>query len=125
MASKEPATEEIDLIILASELVASEEAVYVQETIWELPSFHLLVLHQSELILSLVELPFPVLMSNWVELKGSTYSQMFSWIAMKNQLWLQQKKRAVRVAPQETSTVTSKSRVTFVFPKKLLSLKIQ
>jgi hypothetical protein len=33
VASKEAAIEEIDLIILASELVASEEAVYVQETI--------------------------------------------------------------------------------------------
>jgi len=44
---------------------------------------------------------------------------------MKNRLWLLPKKLAVRVAPQETSTVTSKSRVTFVFPKKLLSLKIQ
>ena len=44
---------------------------------------------------------------------------------MKNRLWLLPKKRAVRAAPQETNTVTSKSRVTFVFPKKLLSLKIQ
>lgn len=50
---------------------------------------------------------------------------MFNSIAMKSQLWLLQRKLTERVAPLETSTVTSKSRVTFVFPKKLLSLKIQ
>ena len=44
---------------------------------------------------------------------------------MKSPLWLLQRKLTERVAPLETSTVTSKSRVTFVFPKKLLSLKIQ
>jgi hypothetical protein len=50
---------------------------------------------------------------------------MFNLIAMKSPLWLLQRKLTERVAPLETSTVTSKSRVTFVFPKKLLSLKIQ
>lgn len=50
---------------------------------------------------------------------------MFNSIAMKSQLWLLQRKLTERVAPLETSTVTSKSRVTFVFPKKSLSLKIQ
>jgi hypothetical protein len=44
---------------------------------------------------------------------------------MKNQLWLLQKRLTVRAAHQEISTATSKSRVTSVFPKKLLSLKIQ
>jgi len=44
---------------------------------------------------------------------------------MKNRPWLLQKKLTVRAAPRETNTVTSKSRVTFAFPKKLLSLKIQ
>jgi hypothetical protein len=50
---------------------------------------------------------------------------MFNLIAMKSPLWLLQRKLTERVAPLETSTATSKSRVTFVFPKKSLSLKIQ
>jgi hypothetical protein len=50
---------------------------------------------------------------------------MFNLIAMKSPLWQLQRKLTERVAHLETSTVTSKSRVTFVFPKKSLSLKIQ
>jgi hypothetical protein len=57
------ATEEIDKIIQASELVASEEPLAALQTIWEVPLSHVLALLLLELILSLVELPFPVLMS--------------------------------------------------------------
>jgi hypothetical protein len=57
------ASEEIDKIIKASELVASEEPLAALQTIWEVPLSHVLALLLLELILSLVELPFPVLMS--------------------------------------------------------------
>jgi hypothetical protein len=119
------ATEEIDLKILASELVASEDPLAALEITWELLLFRLLALLLLEQILFSVALPYPALMSKWAELLDSTYSQMFSLIAMKNRLWLLQKRRTVRVAPLETSTATSKSRVTYVFPKKSPSLKIQ
>jgi hypothetical protein len=58
------ASEEIDKIIKASELVASEEPLAALQTIWDVLLSHLLALLLLELILSSVELPFPVLMSN-------------------------------------------------------------
>jgi hypothetical protein len=57
------ASEEIDKIIQASELVASEETLAALQTIWDVLLSHLLALLLLELILSSVELPFPVLMS--------------------------------------------------------------
>jgi hypothetical protein len=45
------ASEEIDKIIKASELVASEEPLAVLQTIWEVPLSHVLALLLLELIL--------------------------------------------------------------------------
>jgi hypothetical protein len=60
--SEEAATEEIDLIILGWELVASEERAAVLRTTWDVPLSQLLALQQLERILFSVEQPSQVAM---------------------------------------------------------------